>query len=148
MSSPRRFVVDTNVIVSALLFYESTPGQAFASAAQRGKVLISDALVRELGEVLGRDKFRRYVTRDECEAFLEAFIYESELVATTTTIQACRDEKDNALLGLAVDGKADVVVTGDDDLLVLNPFQGIEIVTPARLLSILEDAGPAAEAER
>jgi predicted nucleic acid-binding protein len=55
----------------------------------------------------------------------------AELVEITERIVACRDPKDDKFLELAVNGRADAIVTGDDDLLVLNPFRGIPIITPA-----------------
>jgi putative PIN family toxin of toxin-antitoxin system len=58
------------------------------------------------------------------------FISTSELVSITEKIAVCRDEKDNKFLELAVSSNANIIVTGDLDLLVLNPFQAIEIVTP------------------
>ncbi len=58
-----RFVFDTNVIVSALLFNDSVPGKAFLRALDEGTVLISASLVRELSHVLSRERFDRYISR-------------------------------------------------------------------------------------
>ncbi len=63
MKSDTRFVFDTNVIISALLFNTSVPGQAFARSLDHGSILISQSLVEELNDVLGRDKF--VLQRDE-----------------------------------------------------------------------------------
>jgi putative PIN family toxin of toxin-antitoxin system len=134
MSSEVRSVFDTNVIVSALLFSDSVPGQAVSYALDHGVVLISRSLVEELNDVLAREKFDRYVTREERERFLQALIRESELIAITERVQACRDPKDDHLLELAVNGDASSLVTGDSDLLVMNPFRGVRIVTPAEFL--------------
>lgn len=142
MNSNARYVFDTNVIVSALLFNTSVPGQAFTRSLDHGTVLISPSLVEELSDVLGRDKFNRYVTREERERFLESLISESELVEITESVLACRDPKDDRVLELAVNGNASFVVTGDDDLLVLNPFRRIQIVTAAKLLSLFDEASP------
>ena len=87
-----------------------------------------------MNTVLAREKFNRYVTLEEREAFLEALVRESQLVEITEKVQACRDPKDDQILELAVSGNASFVVTGDDDLLVLNPFHGIPIVTAGVLL--------------
>ena len=75
-----RFVFDTNVIVSALLFNDSVPGQAFIRALNHGMILVSGALVGELSRVLGRDRFDRYVTREERDEFLASLIRESNLI--------------------------------------------------------------------
>ncbi len=126
MNSGTRYVFDTNVIISALLFNTSVPGQAFTRTLDKGMILISQSLVEELSDVLGRDKFNRYVTREERESFFESLIRESELVEINEAVQACRDPKDDWILELAVNGNASFVVTGDDDLLVLNPFRSIQ----------------------
>ena len=129
-----RIVFDTNVTISALLFTDSVPGRAFIRALEQGTILVSVALVGELSRVLGRGRFDRYVTRDERDEFLESLIRESNLIEITETIQVCRDPKDDQVLELAVNGGASCIVTGDADLLVLNPYRGIEIITPAVFL--------------
>ena len=74
--------------------------------------------------------------------FLVALLKESELVAITEQINDCRDPNDNKFLELAVCGNADVLVTGDDDLLALNPFRGIAIVTPRDFLNSFTQPPP------
>lgn len=125
-----RFVVDTNVLISALLFKNSVPFRAIEWVEKQGIILYSEATLNELEKVLNRKKFNKYVSLEERKVFLLKFISASELVSITEKIAVCRDEKDNKFLELAVSGDANVIVTGDFDLLVLNPFQGIEIVTP------------------
>lgn len=125
-----RFVVDTNVLISALLFKNSVPFQAIALAEKQGIILYSEATLNELEQVLNRKKFNKYLSLEDRQVFLLKFISASELVSITETIAVCRDEKDNKFLELAVSGNANVIVTDDFDLLVLNHFQGVEIVTP------------------
>ena len=84
--------------------------------------------------MLNRPRFDRYVTREERDEFLMAFMRKAELVEITETVAACRDPKDHQILELAVSGNADCIVTGDDDLLTLNLFRGIAIITPADFL--------------
>jgi uncharacterized protein len=73
MASPERFVIDTNVIISFLLFYQSVPGQAVTKALRTGIVLRSDSSLSELARVLERPKFDRYLTRYERVVFLQQF---------------------------------------------------------------------------
>lgn len=131
-----RFVIDTNVLVSALLFTESVPGQAVTLALNSGTLLVSSAFVRELDGVLGRDKLDHYVVREERDRFLEALVRESELVDIAEPVLVCRDPKGDHILELAVNGDAAAIVTGDRDLLVLDPFRGVRIVTPAAFLEL------------
>lgn len=137
MSNKPRFVFDTNTIVSAFLFDRSNPGLALYKALEQGELLLSIKVAEELAEVLRRSKFDRYVQRKTREEFLRAFIKETVFIEVTETIHACRDPKDDKFLELAVSGSAFFIITGDEDLLVLNPFRGISILTPRNFLSIL-----------
>ncbi|MEZ2235862.1 putative toxin-antitoxin system toxin component, PIN family [Microcoleus sp.] len=130
MMMTNRFVVDTNVLISALLFNNSVPFRAIELAEKQGIILYSEATLNELEQVLNRKKFNKYLSLEDRQVFLLKFISASELVSITEKIAVCRDEKDHKFLELAVSGNANVIVTGDLDLLVLNPFQAVEIVTP------------------
>jgi len=129
MPTERRFVFDTNVIVSALLLQRSIVRQAFDKAIEQGKLLVSQVVVEELNEVLRRKGFDKYVTEDERIEFITALVREAILVEITDTVTECRDPKDNRFLELAVSGQATCIVSGDDDLLVLHPFRGIPVLT-------------------
>ncbi len=129
-----RFVFDTNTIVSALLFRHSVPRQAFGRALSSGTILTSEPLVMELSRVLARDRFDSYLSLEERNEFLVALIRNSDLIKITESVQACRDPDDDRILELAVNGAAAYIVTGDSDLLVMNPFRGVAILTPAELL--------------
>ena len=129
-----RFVFDTNVIVSALIFEQSRPAQAFFGALQREEVLLSSDLVNEISRVINRGKFDRYVTQEQRDQFLIALVQTGTLIEVTEAIHVCRDPKDDMVLELAVSGLANAIVSGDNDLLMLNPFHGIPIITPAAFL--------------
>ena len=122
MKNRARFVLDTNVLISAVLIGNSPPAQAFRKARQLGEILSSVSVAEELNGVLGREKFDRYITREDRERFLVAFIQAATLIEITDRIVACRDPKDDKFLELAVSGQATCLVTGDDDLLVLASF--------------------------
>jgi uncharacterized protein len=127
-------VLDTNVVVSALLSPRSVPRQAFDLAFSQGIVLISEATFDELDEVLRRPRFERYVAEAERRQFIANFIQDATVIEVTTMITECRDAKDNKFLELAVSGGATRIITGDADLLALHPFRGIAIVTPQQFL--------------
>lgn len=129
-----RVVLDTNVVISAALNNGSIPRQAFDNALTSGRILVSDHTLAELDETLCRPKFQRYVTEPERLAFLAKLVLHADLVEVKTSIRICRDPKDDMLLELAEDGKADCIVTGDLDLLSLHPFRGIMILTPQQFL--------------
>ena len=134
MAGPFRFVFDTNVVISAMFFEESSPAVALTKGRIDGQLLYSTAFGRELREVVSRDKFDRYVAFNERIEFLNSFFRRAVLFEPTERIQACRDPKDNMILELAVAGQADYIITGDKDLLALNPFRRIQVLTPAEFL--------------
>jgi len=140
-SSPR-CVFDTNVLVSALLFDHSRPAQAFFAALHAGEVLVSADAIVELNNVLGREKFARYVSEEERARFLHSLLREARLVEVREKVRVCRDPKDDKFLELAVNGGADYIVSGDEDLLSLNPFRGIPILTPDKFLDALQKDRP------
>ena len=135
MTSEVRAVVDTAVAVSAVLLPRSVPRQSFDAAAARGRLLISQATITELDEVLRRPKFNKYVPEEKRLEFLAALLREAELVEVVQVVSECRDPKDNKFLELAVSGNASHIISGDSDLLVPHPFRGIAIVTPQVFLA-------------
>ncbi len=129
-----RAVVDTNILVSRLLFPRSTPGRAVRKILGEGQLLASNATLTELADVLSRPKFGPYVSIADRQGFLRRLARFVEMVPITYTVRACRDPDDDKFLELALNGDAEVIVTGDRDLLVLSPFRGVRIVTPATYL--------------
>ena len=138
MKNKIRYVFDTNVIVSSLLFENSKPAKALRYALKQGKVLLSLELLEEISEVLGREKFNRFITSEEREEFLETFVARAILVEIYEKVEVCRDPKDDKILELALNGQAEYIVSGDKDLLVLNPFRNVKIVTPEEFLKIVD----------
>ena len=128
------FVLDTNVIVSSLLFSHSIPRQALNKALDTGKILISQEIILELTQVLNRDKLNKYLLKEERLKFLADFLKDVQTITIYQKIDACRDKKDNKFLDLAICGQAQYIITGDQDLLILNPFSGIYIINPKQFL--------------
>jgi len=125
-----RVVIDTGVFISAAIKAQTVPNIAVYRAAQRGVLLKSSSTEAELIEVIDRPYLARLIAPAARARVLELMAL-AELVPIVERIAACRDPKDDKFLELAVNGQADVIVSGDADLLVLNPFRGILIVPPA-----------------
>lgn len=142
MTPDARFVFDTNVLVSALAFPDSTPRKAFDLALGQGAILASDETLLELHRTLRRPKLARYFSRAEQDVFLALFANEATLVEVTNRIALCRDPRDDKFLELAAAGRASHLITGDRDLLVLDPFRDTRIMTPAVLRDALASEGP------
>jgi putative PIN family toxin of toxin-antitoxin system len=87
-------------------------------------------------------KFDAYVSREKRDALVVRLAPLVEMIEVVETVRASRDPTDDKFLEVAVNGRADVVVTGDGDLLVLNPYRGIAILTPTEYISRLVERQP------
>ncbi|WP_017295323.1 putative toxin-antitoxin system toxin component, PIN family [Geminocystis herdmanii] len=96
-------------------------------------------ILSELIDVLSRQKFDRYLSRDIREDFLAGLSVEAEIIEINEKIEICRDSNDNKFLELAVNGNATHIITGDKDLLELHPFQGIPVLTPRQFLQFIAE---------
>jgi len=133
-SSPTYYVFDANVFISAMLMEDSVPGQAFAVACETGQLLLSRSIITELDDVLRRPRLEKYLNEKERMHFLTSVVHEAHVIETSETVTDCRDPKDNKYLELALSGQAACIVTGDKDLLELDPYRGIPILTPRQFL--------------
>ena len=132
----KRYVIDTNVLISAILLPDSTAYNAYIKALETGILLASSSTLAEYSEVILRSKFDRYSSQERRRVFLNELIQDVEKITIIEEVDACRDPKDNKFLEVAVNGMADMLITGDNDLLDINPFRGIIIITPADFVGI------------
>jgi putative PIN family toxin of toxin-antitoxin system len=130
-----RVVIDTNVLISGLFSTTSTPALAVQKAVTKAQLVATTETLRELIAKLHSPKFDRYVRRERRDALLERVASLVEIIDVLQSIRASRDPKDDKFLEAAVNGRAYVIVTGDKDLLDLNPFRGVAIMTPADYLA-------------
>lgn len=129
------FIIDTNTLISAFLFRYSNPRKAFDKATQTGMILASLETYNEFNEVLLRPKFDKYISPENKLLVLKEF---KELIVfseISESINVCRDPKDNKFLELAIATNASCIITGDDDLLILNPFRNIPILNAFNFLN-------------
>jgi uncharacterized protein len=122
------FVIDTNTLVSAFIFRYSNPRKAFEQAVKEGEVFASLKTYNEFSEVLLRPKFDKYISLEEKLLALKEFKELAVFRKISETITDCRDPKDDKFLELAVSVNASCIITGDKDLLILNPFRNIPIL--------------------
>lgn len=133
-----RVVVDTNVFVSAALKESSWPGMVVRWLDKHGGLLKSSPTEQELFEVLKRPRIAAKINpvfTDNLRLIFDA----AESVEITRNVTICRDAKDDKFLELALNGRADIIVTSDQDLLTLNPFQGIPVAQPANFIRLLTE---------
>jgi uncharacterized protein len=128
MSSPERskfrFVLDSNVLVSAALFKRSIARQAFDKAMLDGQIIMSQPVLSEIQDVFSRSRFDKYLSVESRTRFLIDLVKIVEIVEITEAIAVCRDPKDDKFLELAISGQANYVLSSDKDLLVLHPISG------------------------
>ena len=129
-----RIVVDTNALISRLLLPSSVPAQAVRKAVDNSILLISEATMNELADVLARPKFDQYITLKDRQQFLRMLARLAEFVPIVYPVRAWRDPKDDKFLEVALNGESGLILTGDADLLALHPWREIAIVSPAEYL--------------
>lgn len=134
MTSDHKLVLDTNLWVSRLLVPTGTAAKAVDRALEQGVPLMSEETLQELAEVLARPKFDRYVSTEQRQHFIRLLGGVVRMVQIRHRVAACRDPKDDKFLHVALNAEAEMIVTGDADLLALHPFHGIDILSPADFL--------------
>jgi len=124
----KKAVIDTNLWISFLI--SKKLDFIHELILQRKIVLLfSTELMEEFINVASRPKFNKYFSKEDICKLVSTFDNYGILIKTSSTLNICRDFKDNFLLNLVVDGNADFLVTGDDDLLSLEEIEGIPILT-------------------
>ena len=125
----RSIIFDTNTLVSAAIFSNSKPALALNNAIEEDWIYSTPEMIDELKEVLYRSKFDKYLQLSKRITFIEDFIRFTEQIEAPPLINpTCRDPKDDKFLALALNIDAHFIITGDDDLLVLNPYNGTIIL--------------------
>ncbi len=127
-------MADTNVLISRLLFRSSPPAQALRRAMGHHRLVVSSETLIELGEVLSRPKFDRYLPLTDRLEFFDRLRRLALHVPNVPPIVACHDPKDDKFLSLALASRAAFILSGDDHLLRMNPFREIPILSPREYL--------------
>jgi putative PIN family toxin of toxin-antitoxin system len=123
-----RIIIDTNLWISFLITNDYTKLDEIVLSGN-AILVFSQELLDEFLAVAKRPKFRRFFTLSDIEDLLETISDYADLVKVKTKVEACRDRKDNFLLALAIDGNADFLLTGDNDLLELTTIGETAIIT-------------------
>ena len=123
----KKIILDTNLWISFLI---SKKFKSIDNLIENKKItlIFSDELISEFIEVVNRPKFEKYFSKNDIEKILDYFDQYGKLIEVKSEIKICRDEKDNFLLNLSIDSKADYLITGDNDLLVLEKIERTKIM--------------------
>lgn len=137
-----RAVLDSNVLISGLISASGAPGQVLAAyCSELFELIISSDLLEELKDVLLRPRIRRAIRASQGEVADFIVLLESSafIVMPDFKLDLSRDPEDNHVLEAAISGRADCIVSGDQDLLVLQECQRIPILTPRAFLALLQE---------
>ncbi len=129
-----KFVFDTNVLISPCLNPGGLPAKALKVAERNGTLIFSLETKLEFEKVLLRDYFDKYIDKVKRRIFLKNILRTAQIKEPGTFEVHCRDESDIKFIQLAIIESADCIVSGDFDLLDLNPIEGVEILKPTEFL--------------
>lgn len=137
-----KVVLDTNILISAFL-WDGNEAELFKEIEKnKVKLYTSFEIINEVENVIHREKFNELLIKAKisAEEIIEKIVSLSNLViGKKLNLNICRDSKDNKFLECAKLAKADVIVSGDKDLLVLKEFNGIKILKTSQVLGILKN---------
>lgn len=131
-----RIVLDTNVLISAVIGNGKPRHLLKAILDGRCVLVTSDVILNEMAGVLSRPKFK--MNGREVHDVMSALVFSSDVRRVKSRFRIVReDPDDDAIINTAYDGQADYIVSGDDDLLKIRVFEGIRIISVAEMLNLL-----------
>ena len=133
-------ILDTNIIISGFISAKGTPAKALNKLIKGSFLLVtSKKLIEEFKEVINRPKIKNKYNIDskEIDMFITSLQELAKIIPGKIEVKVSRDPKDDMFLSCALEGKVDYLVTGDKDLLTLNEFGGVKIITIKEFLDIL-----------
>jgi uncharacterized protein len=122
-------LLDTSSLMAACLYPEREPAQILKRIYERYQLVASIDTLTELSGVIARDKFDRWQPLETRKAWFDRYLLHVKIWTVNDQVTDCRDPKDNKFLSLALAANATVIVSSDDDLLVLHPYRGIDVLT-------------------
>ena len=134
-------VVDTNILVRAVIKPTGSVGPVLERLRDKDYLLIySEPLLSEFIDVINRPRIRDkyHITPEDISTVVALLILRGREIRSVERIEMCRDPKDNMVLEAAVAAEAQVIVSGDEDLLTLDPFKETPIVSPSKFLEMLD----------
>lgn len=126
-NNPLRLVIDTNLWISFIVSNKLDRLENFL-IDNKAKILLSEELINEIASTIAKPRLKKYFPEDALAEMLDVFEPFSDFIEIKSKVEVCRDPNDDFLLSLAKDGKADYLLTGDKDLLVLEVFEGTKIM--------------------
>ncbi|MEM2148077.1 MAG: putative toxin-antitoxin system toxin component, PIN family [Candidatus Bathyarchaeia archaeon] len=133
-------VFDVNVLISSLIIKGKPRDLWLKARTNEFTLLLSSQIIAEFIDVISRRKFSKYVKEYDIKVFLEALHQTAKFTRIKSKFKIVEeDPADDIILRTAVDGKADLIVSGDKHLLALKEFRGIKILTADEMLNLLKE---------
>ncbi len=133
-----RVVLDTSTLIGAILKPQSIPAQALNLATEHAEILVSEETLAELAQVIERTHLDQYRSPEERQTFYRTYAEVALLVAVSKPVVACRDPKDDKFLSVAVAGGASLVVSSDRDLLSMQKFGDIHLLSARAFVELCQ----------
>jgi len=129
-----KIIFDVNIWVSAFISPNMEKQVQAIILQDEVEVIVCSELLEELKQTLQRSNFKKYLSAEKMLLGIELVEQSSTFISLKSVVELCRDHKDDYLLALDKDAQADFLLTGDKDLLVLNPFEQTQIIKLAEYL--------------
>jgi hypothetical protein len=133
MANSLKIVFDVNIWVSALISQNISQQIQAIILQDNVEIIASQQLLLELQQTLQKPKLQKYISPERADFAIELVKQSATLIHSNSTVKFCRDDKDDYLLALAKDAKADFLITGDKDLLILKTFAKTQIIMLSEL---------------
>jgi uncharacterized protein len=133
-----RLVIDTNLWISSLFSEDLRQRLQSIIGNDQFYILASEELLEEIKNVVLRPKFQKFIKKEHLDLVMEILSKRLDIVEVKSLVQVCRDPKDDFILALCKDGEADFLVTGDNDLLVMEKFENTKIVSLSAFEQLLQ----------
>jgi len=137
MNSFKKYICDTNILLSSLISSSSPPAQTVDFIKDNGLFSFSKETFSEFEEVLKRPKFDKFLSKERRLNFINKIFELSVFYEVHDKTDICRDPKDNKFLDIAIVSHAELLITGDEDLLILERIEKTSIITPRNFVDIL-----------
>lgn len=131
-------ILDTNVLISALMYPWSASSRCVVSAFRYFQPVVSSETWDEFELVSSRTKFAKFYTSEERANFVLMLAQSIKLIEVSHAVEDCRNPKDNRFLNLALSSQCEIIVSGDRDLCDMSPYRGIRIITPTDFLQLFD----------
>lgn len=135
-----KIILDTNLLISALMFANSPASQAVVNAYRYFQPIASTETWDEFEQVSAREKFAPYFSLEARLEFLATLAQSTVFFAVNTQVTDCKDPKDNQFLSLALSTDCQLIVSGDQDLVSMHPYQHVHILRPRDFLNFLSSS--------